>query len=729
MVKGFSFFGKAKGLLDSANEFISVSHRPRREENSIIGHANMESWLLPPHPLTYTDMIHLSDMQVNVRNCKKHAKWETFRRGMVWTPNWTAYCKHCDVKYPSINARLPCPECGGEMEPPNPKEYEKADEFFKNCNLNNQNLQQVLEGIEDDQNTCDEGYILLRKQYVYDQKGEIVSGKIKEIVRVSPTIMRPVANPKTGSLSHRMWICPEHRDINQVMVVEYDVDDMSDIGINRPVCEICHRPAYPVMYVGLRIEGGSPETYYIDGEILNAHKYGSGILYGTPPMLTLWTIASALFYQETYIRDYYQERRTPLGAIVVNTSNAPNFLRFWKKVMDELRADKFFIPFVPLETEPGSTQQGRINWVSFMDKLTEMEYVPSRDEFRRAISAFYGVSTTFMNEQITAGQGNISEGIHLVVSARTIERTQNLYNEVYLPKICGMMGVENWVLKLKPTEERDELKRLQQEQLQMQNCQIYESIGYKSEKDEYTGEWYHQKDVNRELMEATQVLDMLTQLTMPVPDPMGMDQQEGQPQDGGKMQSFEPNPVAANKGYDDEQEDVSLMKSKLEGTPSQNTTSMSQPRTIDRNPSGNKLSADGKNQGVPNSTRTKPAPGTEGDYVCSHCGKRFPTKQALGGHVKDVHGGGGKNTSAQGVDPNIMGKPTPRMYLKTLQIMRQSQMFDKNILNLIQQQLGMESPTEANIEVPQPSLAPPSPSVGDIQEHIGRTLGSKKEKG
>jgi len=674
----------------SKKRYISEAVRPRRSTTTGVAFDSEEGWLIPPHPLSYRDMYNLARLQVNVRTCLKALKWEIFRKGYKWVPKWTAKCTKCGTVYKHLNDNLVCPKCGGDLVSPDPKEYERADKFLLDVNLNHQTFTDVLEEVEDDLNIADDAYLILRKEYFYDEHGYITKGRVKEILRGSPIVMRPVFNFRTGVPGGRYFVCPVHRNnaldvnaTNRGSWEDYKVSlDEKGKMLGPPRCPVCNRVMYDAHYVALRAEGGEPEHYYIEGEVINAKKYVKGFAYGIPPLYTIWVMSAALLYQEIYIRDAFEKQRHPRGAITVSTSNPGGMLNMWDTMVQRVKEDPYYIPFIPVEAGfGGGRNEGKMSFVSFLDSLREMEYIPTRDEFRQRISSFYGVSNVFMNDTKVSGGMNTSEGLQVIVTNRSVERGQKVYNDYIFKRLVPMLGVDNWELVLNPTEERDVIKEKQTEQLTMQINQMYQTIGYECIKDPQTGEWFYRKDVTQELQKAIQVMQMLAEL-------MEGDEVDGVDEDNSKekMTSYQPENI---EGFSGEAKGEVMTKARSDGSPNLSSSPTSVQQDVRIPSAGN---------------RNRDAPGMAGGskkYTCRICGKTFDSKEELGGHMKSVHGGAaGKLDMSRGSE----GQPNYRrgtMYRRAVQIMKQSQYFDNNVMNIIEQMFRGKQPT---IQQPQPGM-------------------------
>ncbi len=464
---------------------IADTRRPKYTAGSVIPMVKQTTYVLPPFPISYRDMYNLSDLQPVLRTCKMAIRNETFRNGAKWIPRYTARCDTCNIEYEKKHPDEPCSHCGGEMHGPDPNEYAEADRFFEYCNLNSQSIIDVMMTCDEDISVTDAGYVVNRFDYETDLDGNIVNRKIKETVRGSPILMRKIID-ETGIPGGLHYVCPVHRDqVFHIKTKDTDVFDDDEVieVFEGQRCPKCNRKLYDVHYVSLRNEGGDIQQYFIEGEVIDYHVYSSSMAYGMPPLLTLWVPASFLLYQEVYMRDAYERRRSPNRAITVRTGNPDSFLNMWDRIMEKVKRDQWYTPVIPLEAEPGGYNSGDISVVDFLPVVREMDYIGTRDEARQRICALYGVSNVFMADMRTVGAGATNEGLQILVTNRTVQKRQFVYNRTVFPKLVrDVFGIKDWYYVLKPNEERDRLKELQETQMEIQAAQQMVTLGFEPDR-------------------------------------------------------------------------------------------------------------------------------------------------------------------------------------------------------------------------------------------------------
>jgi len=471
-----------RGTAKAEKGKLADTRRPKYTTGSVIPMVKQTTFVLPPFPISYRDMYNLSDLQPVLRTCKKAIRDETFRNGAKWIPRYSAKCDACNIEYEKRHPSENCPQCGGLLHPPDPNEYAEADKFFECCNFNQQSLIDISRSTDEDISVTDMGYYICRYEYTTDLDGNITDRKLKEIVRGSPILMRLILDQK-GIPGGLHYVCPVHRDMVfhiKTKDSELTEDDEWIETYEGQRCPKCNRKLYDVHYVSLRNEGGDIQEYFIEGEVIRYSVYSANtVAYATPPMITLWVPASFLLYQEVYLRDAYERRRSPNRVITIRTANPDSFLNMWDKIMEKVKRDQWYTPVLPMETDPGGYNSGDINVVDLLPVVREMEYIASRDEARQRICAFYGVSNVFMADMRTVGAGATNEGLQILVTNRTVQTRQYIYNKDVFPRIVrDIFGIKDWYYVLKPNEERDVLKELQEEQMKVQIAQQMMMLGF-----------------------------------------------------------------------------------------------------------------------------------------------------------------------------------------------------------------------------------------------------------
>ncbi len=440
------------------NLFRRTTPKPYDRKVYNVGIQEREQSYMMTAPLVYS----VVQQSVIARTCITQLKQEVFRRGYVWEKAFESKCKACQKTH-----KMPveeCARCGStDLQRPDPKQLDFAERFIEGyVNNSEQKFIDVFKELEDDLNIMDDAYIVLVKEYYLDGNGKIRMHRIKELYRGDPVTMSIYAD-EVGVRGTKGFTCINHRD--QLSTEPHEN------------CEVCGSALFPVHYVN-RTNG--EEQYFIEGEVLHFSKYSPSRLYGQSPILTLFNNIMTLIAMENYVNSSYTKSRMPRGLLAVQTRNMDSMAAFWRGVKEKMEQDPHYIPVMGIEAENG---KGSVEWIKFMDSLKEMEYVAVKDDLRDRISAFYGVSKVFMADNTTSGGLN-NEGMQILVTNRAVQMAQNVYNNYVFPFLVKQFGITDWILKLPPSEEEDEVAVLRKRELEVNIAASTKNLGFEVDMDE-----------------------------------------------------------------------------------------------------------------------------------------------------------------------------------------------------------------------------------------------------
>jgi len=398
-----------------------------------------------------------------VRTCTTQLKTEIFRRGFKWEKAFFQKCASCSQTFEK-NVDV-CPHCNStDFITPSNEQKAYADKFFDGyVNGSEQKLIDVLKELEDDLNIADDAYMILVKEYYLDDKNNIALQKVKEMYRGDPLTMY-IDVDEDGERGKGHYTCVTHREV-------YDSDPLAK-------CPECGSKLQPVHYIN-RVHG--QDQYYIKGEVMHLSKYNPTRLYGFSPILTLWSHITTLIAMENYINTSYTKARAPRGILAVQTNNMESLVKYWKGVKEKLEKDPHYIPIMGIETEGG--QRGSVEWIQFMNTLKEMDYINVKDDLRDRIGAFYGVSKIFQGDTSTSGGLN-NEGMQILVTNRTVELAQNVYNQYLFPFLMRQFGISDWEITLLRSEEEDLTAELRRREIEINLATQIKNLGFEVDMDE-----------------------------------------------------------------------------------------------------------------------------------------------------------------------------------------------------------------------------------------------------
>lgn len=405
--------------------------------------ASGENVLIPTLPLSETDLYSLalaSDVLRTGLNALKHG---IFRRGT---------------------------KLEGVGEAPDLVEKAKVEMFLKQANMNGQNMVTVLKQFEMDLDVLDDGYLICLKDYYFNAFGQILDDytQVREFIRGSPLRMRIVSDMQgnfgINPEGHKLYTSP---DCRSEVFTEVDAEK--------------HRFMHPKtgkemrqIFYRAEVDNGK-YVYYFEDEVFHTPKHNPGLVYGYPPVISIWMKAVTLIQMDKFLMTAYQKGRPPRGLLTIATSNYPSALKAWEQVKAETRKDPHAITPLLYESQTGGGNNAQ--FIDLMRPLTEMQYIESRNEMRRAILAIYGLMPVFAGDiQMSGGMNNESQQI--AVSNRALEEGQKIFNEQVFPWILKQLNVSSWELLLEEPEERDETEDEKRLGIKIDNAQKMRSMGF-----------------------------------------------------------------------------------------------------------------------------------------------------------------------------------------------------------------------------------------------------------
>jgi len=89
----------------------------------------------------------------------------------------------------------------------------------------------------------------------------------------------------------------------------------------------------------------------------------------------------------------------------------------------------------------------------------------------------------FMSDNSASGGLN-NEGMQILVTNRAVEMAQTIWNNYVFPFITREFGITDWVLKLPPSEEEDEIAKLRKREIQVNIAASIKNLGFEVDMDD-----------------------------------------------------------------------------------------------------------------------------------------------------------------------------------------------------------------------------------------------------
>ena len=452
-------------------------------------------------------ILGIARQQSLVNNSIEEKVQQAFRRGFDdWEKRYDAKCPNCKSEFHSaepfeeqygtavesgdlslrdidFNSERFCPECGEKvlMETPSEQTRDVAETFFNKANARDhddqispsrhasvsQSYLQVCREVARDIQTFDDGWMIFEKSYTLDDEGNVESWLPKGVYRAPPQKMRySVAG--SGKFGNEYWCCLECRS--------KDPESYTPQKSPGP-CDECGNRTYEVFaYLKTSAQGDEIDKYFVQGEFAHDSEYWPSRTYGLSPIVSIADEAQSLQKMDDWYRSAYEQRRAPRGAIVLGNQNNESVRSWTQEQTQKLNNDPNHIPVFMGDSE-GSSRP--IEWISLLEEPAQMQHMQMREWFLDRVSAKFGVTQVF--QSASAQSTGMSQSMEIVVSNRSAERLQRVFEDTFIPAFLEFLHAEGWERHLKSPEEEDESEVEQMMGRRLQNVQTARDLGLEVE--------------------------------------------------------------------------------------------------------------------------------------------------------------------------------------------------------------------------------------------------------
>ena len=393
----------------------------------------------------------------------KHVS-KVLRRGFTIEPKFLSKCRKCGKEYKHIIEKC---DCSGEVYSPSSIEKDRLTKMLEDsCNQNDETLHFVMLEFLTALDIFDDAYLVLQKEYLFDkEKTRIVLEKTKNIYTTTPLFMRMIANER--GVKGTKWFCLNHRE---------------SLSNEPGKCPECGLPLYEAFYASVTTPmafTGDGEFYYTKDEVLHYSMYSPSRLYGLSPLIPLYDDLITLILMVRYIGSYYRFGRSPRGIVWSKTSNTESFLDIWQQVLLKIQSDPLYIPAIAFPSGfSGEGEQSSLNFLKLNDTIAELQYNETRNELRRKIASYYGLSNLSINDMQGVGGIN-SETQQLQTEDVQLSLFTNLCNKHLLPKLLKNIGINDYQLNLLSPSPRDEMRLLDIQSKKLEMAERFSRLGLK----------------------------------------------------------------------------------------------------------------------------------------------------------------------------------------------------------------------------------------------------------
>lgn len=461
-------FRRDGSITNAETHFPALSIDDLRPVDSYVHTGLKDLASIPYYPLALSTVYDLYNNSDILRMTIDKLVKETFRNGLWIKPKYKAKCTVCGTEFEDTVDK--CPVCGNDkFVTADAAERIKIKDWMDEVNLNGQNLKEVLMDIDYDMNLFDNAFVLVRKEYKFDEDGYPVKGEAFEVLRASPLMMNLVMNSEgrygRDDDGHVIAFCLEHRDeAIRVPIEEYEKEP--------PKCEKCGKRLVPAYFMA---ERSGKRMYYAKGEVLHIKKFTHGVGYGYPPAFTLWAKIMILIKMDMFVLWAYHLQRSPYGLLFIR-GREEDIARAWKSAKSEAKNNPYSI--VPIAVPESLGDKKFVEYLDLSYRADDINFTEYRTEIRKTIGAFFGVSP-IMQSDVSTGVGLANEGLQLTVTNRAVEFEQAIFNEKILPWIMKQFGFNDWAVQLVHAEEKDQMARIERELARIKKAKELATMGYK----------------------------------------------------------------------------------------------------------------------------------------------------------------------------------------------------------------------------------------------------------
>jgi hypothetical protein len=426
----------------------------------------------PIYPLSMYSLYQFSYFSSTFGTIITSLDREIFKNGIKTVPVFSFQCSACLETY-TKDSDGRCDKCGGQLWIPNHVDEDTLEKWKDSVNKNGQTLGDVLHQIERDIEVVDNAFLVALKEYD-PKRVEVLDfrGNVKEFIRGDPLVFRIQHDP-TGRFGYddqsaEVRFCVAHRDSRT----------------DKVKCPSCQLPTQLAFF---RTEDKETAVkYYGKDEVIHIAKYNPTITYGIPVFFSVWVKVAVLMNQDKYAMDWYFKQRPPNGLLTVNTNKTDAIAKTWDILTKMVQKNPHAM--FPIATGDTNTE---FKWVNFGMSLQEMQYIESRNEFKREIGARFGVMPVYLGDVSTSGGFN-SEREQTVVTSRAVEMGQEPFNKKIFPWLNQQLGVTDYIFKLEKNEEAEIMAEVQIEQAKAKLALAYAKLGFDVDKNAQ-GEFVYKK--------------------------------------------------------------------------------------------------------------------------------------------------------------------------------------------------------------------------------------------
>lgn len=378
----------------------------------------------------------------------------------VVEPVFERKCIECGIE--SEERVEACPECDGDVRPPDPEERRRAETLTESVNKEGQSLRDLAKACEFDQWFTGVPVIVIRYEYTIDDPGLVLRAVRKklspvfgdlyqaaddwalgeaivdrepiELVKGDPKRIVPVVD-ENRRIGGYWWVCPRHRH-------DADYDPVRADGF----CETCGARLEEVYFAEYGESTQDIEKYYFREEIITfpwAFPRLNG-LDGLTPMHHVWLKQLIIEFQDSYAAAFYdpESDRLPNQFMILHTTNPDAWDEILAQARESAKEDEYDSPVFTMEYDSVANERPEVQVVDAMPDELLGQNGELKETLKKDIRQAIGISDVHDSDLAEAGGLN-NEGLQLEVTDRQLATQIHDYTVGWLDTLAKRLGLED----------------------------------------------------------------------------------------------------------------------------------------------------------------------------------------------------------------------------------------------------------------------------------------------
>ena len=456
---------------------VDMGRMLQKDPRSIVPESVTTYGFLQDPPYDPFQLKTVSDRHWVVRTCIDKLVREAVRKGFHWQPAYEVRCMECEAEYDFMPLSEKCPECGGELEKPDPKQLLRADAFLAKPNPQF-SMKDIWEANARDLLTYDDFYVSSAKPTEARPSNPFI-----EVWPEDARYMRIEADGK-GRLGGRTF-CAVEEDAKKPGV-ETKLYDQISFPAGTP-CPANDGGTLRAMAYG-QVYGANVVAAFGADEVLHDNLFATGTrLYGTPTLWALQTQITAMMLIDTYQKESFEKAKTPKNIFIYKGFDDASMVRMMKQQEEAKKLNAMADMHVPIPVMPG-TEKGAIGIevIRGIDTPLITGSILFQEFYFKAICYTFGIDPASIGVE-TAGKLGASQGDAVArgVSQEKVQAIQVQIGEAWDRFLKQhFTEIKDWIYGPVTSYENEEMTIWTTKKLQMETAKIAIDAGFMAIIDE-----------------------------------------------------------------------------------------------------------------------------------------------------------------------------------------------------------------------------------------------------